>query len=52
MIPRREIAPGVAVSAIGFGGYHLGKMHDEADAIRLLDAAVDAGITFLDNAWE
>ncbi len=52
MIPRREIAPGVAVSALGFGGYHLGKLADEAEAIRLLHAAIDAGITFLDNAWE
>ncbi len=52
MIPHREIAPGVAVSAIGFGGYHLGLMKDEAEAIGLLHAALDAGITFLDNAWE
>ena len=52
MIPQREIAPGVAVAAIGFGGYHLGMLKDEAAAIRLLHAAIDAGITFLDNAWE
>jgi aryl-alcohol dehydrogenase-like predicted oxidoreductase len=52
MIPQRELAPGVAVAAIGFGGYHLGAMKDEAEAIRLLHAAIDAGITFLDNAWE
>jgi aryl-alcohol dehydrogenase-like predicted oxidoreductase len=52
MIVTREIAPGVAVSAIGFGGYHLGQMKDESAAIRLLHAAIDAGITFLDNAWE
>jgi aryl-alcohol dehydrogenase-like predicted oxidoreductase len=52
MIVTREIAPGVAVSAIGFGGYHLGLIEDEADAVRLLHAALDAGITFLDNAWE
>ena len=52
MIPQRKLAPGVAVSAIGFGGYHLGLMKDEAEAIRLLQAAIDAGITFLDNAWE
>ena len=52
MIPQRELAPGVAVSAIGFGGYHLGMLEDEAEAIRLLHAAIDAGITFLDNAWE
>jgi aryl-alcohol dehydrogenase-like predicted oxidoreductase len=52
MIPQREIAPGVAVAAIGFGGYHLGLIEDEREAIRLLQAAIDAGITFLDNAWE
>src|ERR1700733_7741956 len=52
MVLTREIAPGVAVSAIGFGGYHLGRIKDEAEAIRLLHAAIDAGITFLDNAWE
>jgi len=49
---QREIAPGVPVSAIGFGGYHLGIVKDEAEAIRLLHAAVDAGVTFMDNAWE
>ena len=52
MIPQRELAPGVSVSALAFGGYHLGMMKDEAQAIRLLHAAIDAGITFLDNAWE
>jgi aryl-alcohol dehydrogenase-like predicted oxidoreductase len=52
MISTREIAPGVAVPALGFGGYHLGQMKDESEAIRLLHAAIDAGITFLDNAWE
>jgi len=52
MVLTREIAPGVDVSAIGFGGYHLGKIEDEAEAIRLLHAAIDAGVTFLDNAWE
>src|SRR6201996_898638 len=52
MLATREIAPGTPVSAIGFGGYHLGLLKDEAEAIRLLHAAIDAGITFLDNAWE
>jgi aryl-alcohol dehydrogenase-like predicted oxidoreductase len=52
MVTTREIAPGVAVSAIGFGGYHLGMLKEEAAAIRLLQGAIDAGITFLDNAWE
>jgi aryl-alcohol dehydrogenase-like predicted oxidoreductase len=40
------------VSALGLGGYHLGKMKSERDAIRIVHAAIDAGITFMDNAWE
>jgi aryl-alcohol dehydrogenase-like predicted oxidoreductase len=43
---------GVRVSALGLGGYHLGKIDSERTAIRLAHAAIDAGITFLDNAWE
>jgi uncharacterized protein len=43
---------GVSVSALGLGGHHLGKIPNQRDAIRLLHHAVDAGITFLDNAWE
>ncbi|MGD1066940.1 MAG: aldo/keto reductase [Vulcanimicrobiaceae bacterium] len=52
MVPQRTLAPGVEVSALGFGGFHLGQIDDEAEAIRLLHAAVDGGITFMDNAWE
>ena len=40
------------VSALGLGGYHVGKMTSERDAIRLIHAAIDAGVTFMDNAWE
>ena len=40
------------VSALGLGGYHLGKVKSVREAIRLVHAAIDAGITFLDNAWE
>jgi aryl-alcohol dehydrogenase-like predicted oxidoreductase len=40
------------VSILGLGGYHLGKMKTIAAAVRLVHAAVDEGITFLDNAWE
>lgn len=43
---------GEQVTAIGFGGYHLGTIKDEAAAIRLVQRAVDEGITFMDNAWE
>ena len=40
------------VSAICFGGAHFGKIQDDTEAIRLLHEAIDAGMTFLDNAWE
>lgn len=40
------------VSILGLGGYHLGKMKTAAAAVRLVHAAIDQGITFLDNAWE
>jgi predicted aldo/keto reductase-like oxidoreductase len=52
-IPLRPLGgTGVHVSALGFGGYHLGKVKSEREAIRLVHAAIDAGITFMDNAWE
>ena len=52
-IPRRPLGKGgELVSAIGLGGYHIGKMKNQRDAIRLVQAAIDAGITFMDNAWE
>src|SRR6266508_776772 len=52
-IPLRALGrTGVDVTAIGVGGYHLGLMKDDNEAVRLVHEAIDAGITFLDNAWE
>jgi len=52
-IPLRPLGrTGALVSALGFGGYHLGKLKSEKKAIHLVHAAIDAGITFMDNAWE
>jgi aryl-alcohol dehydrogenase-like predicted oxidoreductase len=52
-IPLRPLGrTGAHVSALGFGGYHLGMVTSEREAIRLVHAAIDAGITFMDNAWE
>lgn len=42
----------VSVSALGLGGYHLGGVTSVREAIRIVHAAIDAGVTFLDNAWE
>src|SRR5258708_2420257 len=44
---------GARVSAIGLGGWHLGlKTLSEALAIRIIHAALDRGINFLDNSWD
>ena len=52
-IPRRPFGryPDL-VSIIGLGGYHIGKPKTIAESVRLMHAAFDAGINFLDNAWE
>ena len=52
-IPKRLLGKtGVQVSALCFGGAHWGRIEDDAEAIRILHEAIDAGVTFLDNAWE
>lgn len=52
-IPLRPLGQtSVQVTAICLGGYHIGLVKDDAEAIRLTQEAIDAGITFLDNAWE
>ncbi len=52
-IPRRPFGrTGVQVSALGLGGYDIGKYGVEREAIRVVQEAVDAGVTFMDNAWE
>ena len=39
------------ISLLGVGGAHLGGP-EEAEAIRIVHEAIDAGVTFMDNAWE
>ncbi|MGD0988544.1 MAG: aldo/keto reductase [Candidatus Sulfotelmatobacter sp.] len=52
-IPRRPFGKtGEQISIIGLGGYHLGSVQSADLAVRLVQEAVDAGITFFDNAWE
>jgi uncharacterized protein len=52
MLYRQLGTTGETISAIGMGGYHLGKQQDPAESIRLIHAGVDRGITFLDNCWD
>ena len=52
-IPLRQFGRHDArISALGFGGHHLGDAPDERTAVRLVREAVDGGITFFDNCWE
>ena len=52
MIYRLLGRTGERVSAIGIGGYHLGKQQDPDESISLLRSAIDRGITFMDNCWD
>jgi aryl-alcohol dehydrogenase-like predicted oxidoreductase len=40
------------ISAIGFGGHHLGAAADEKTAVEIVHRAIDGGVTFFDNCWE
>jgi predicted aldo/keto reductase-like oxidoreductase len=42
---------GELVSIVGLGGSHIGKP-EEKEAIKIIRAAVDRGITFMDNCWD
>ncbi|MGZ4816163.1 MAG: aldo/keto reductase [Terriglobales bacterium] len=43
---------GEKVSALGLGGFHIGKQKDENESIRIIRAAIDGGINFMDNCWD
>jgi predicted aldo/keto reductase-like oxidoreductase len=52
-IPMRPLGQtGQSVTMICLGGYHSSVHPNESDSIRLIQRAVDEGITFLDNAWD
>src|SRR5882724_12447193 len=42
---------GEKVSAIGLGGYHLGRP-TETESITIIRSALDRGMNFLDNSWD
>src|SRR5437016_8125817 len=53
-IPMRSLGrTGERVSAIGLGGFHLGKTDLlEAESVRIIRTAIDAGVNFRDNSWD
>lgn len=52
MIYRTLGKTGEKVSALGLGGFHIGKIKDEQESVRLVRTALDRGLTFLDNSWD
>jgi len=52
MVYRQLGTTGETVSAIGMGGFHIGKQKDAKQSIDLIHSGVDRGITFLDNCWD
>lgn len=53
-LPRRAMgATGEQISILGLGGAHVARAgENEEDTISIIREAIDAGINFLDNAWE
>ncbi|MGH9356912.1 MAG: aldo/keto reductase, partial [Terriglobia bacterium] len=52
-IPYRILGhTGEKVSLLGLGGYHVGVQENEQESIRIVRAAMDSGVNFLDNSWD
>lgn len=50
-IPRRVLGrTQEKVSILGLGGFHLGQVSDEKEAIKMIQRAIDTGINFIDTA--
>ena len=52
-IPKRQLGrTGEMVSCIGLGGAHIGRVPTPPPARASSTAAIDRGITFMDNSWD
>jgi len=52
-MPMRALGrTGVQVSLVGLGGYHIGLAASEQTATRIIRAAIDHGVNFMDNCWD
>jgi predicted aldo/keto reductase-like oxidoreductase len=43
---------GEKVSMLCLGGWHIGAVKEDKEAIKIMHAALDGGLTFFDNAWD
>ena len=52
-VPRKPLGKtGVNVSIMGIGGSTVGQAKSYDEAAQIMHEAIDAGVTFMDNAWE
>ena len=52
-LPTRSLGrTGEKVSLLCLGGWHIGSVKDTQEAIKIMHAAIDNGLTFFDNAWD
>lgn len=52
-LPNRPLGKtGVNVSILCLGGWHIGSVKDQNEAVKIMHAAIDEGINFFDNAWD
>ena len=52
-LPMRQLGKtGEKVSIICLGGWHIGDVKDEKEAIKIMHTALDEGMNFFDNAWD
>jgi predicted aldo/keto reductase-like oxidoreductase len=49
---RRLGRTGEEVSILGLGGHHIGRQKEEKESIKIIRAAIDGGINFMDNCWD
>lgn len=52
MIYRTLGKTGERVSALGLGGFHMGVPSDPEESVRIVHAAIEGGLTFMDNSWD
>jgi predicted aldo/keto reductase-like oxidoreductase len=52
-IPTRPLGKtGANVSILCLGGWHIGDVKDKDEAVKIMHAAIDEGVTFFDNCWD
>jgi uncharacterized protein len=52
-LPMRPLGKtGEKVSCLGLGGWHIGSVKSEKEAVGIMHRAIDEGLTFFDNAWD